>query len=417
MAPSTDNMYALTDFPEKYSYNPSDDQFRSHLLSTLLHSPTTAHKICDVVLITSDHHKVPACRALLAVHSEYFRTLFFSEFKQSEPDAIQLTMRSSVLHHVLTFAYTGHCALVRDMLDSPHFSHFFRKHDELRLLVELAAAADYYGFVLLHRWCDSALHRICTRFHAAACTVVQAMSDNDASHPSRALLVKLIRSNCKTAFNVPQSVSDDSTFMSNAFMSFGQTPSTPQPVFVPRTDVFGAPLQSRRSEKNVITPFSSMPQTNPVQQVLSDPNTYGILELSPQVLDEVLSDSLASNTHEYLVQCIFYWVTRGSILRRKNCKLKPVKSSSTKREAACKSENTVNKKESKHSTCDSQQLILVDDDRFEWGKKFVSRLDLKAMRIRFVHDFVIPTGLVENVDLLDMLWNYVLSTTCAIAEL
>lgn len=200
-------------------------------------------------------------------------------------------------------------------------------------------------------------------------------------------------------------------------MSFGQTPSTPQPVFVPRTDVFGAPLQSRRSEKNVITPFSSMPQTNPVQQVLSDPNTYGILELSPQVLDEVLSDSLASNTHEYLVQCIFYWVTRGSILRRKNCKLKPVKSSSTKREAACKSENTVNKKESKHSTCDSQQLILVDDDRFEWGKKFVSRLDLKAMRIRFVHDFVIPTGLVENVDLLDMLWNYVLSTTCAIAEL
>lgn len=85
-----------------------------------------AAEFADVILTTTDNVEIPACRALLAIRSPYFKKLFFLPFIEREQRKIPINLHSVPLHQVLHFAYTDSCPLLKmaeqavESLSEPH---------------------------------------------------------------------------------------------------------------------------------------------------------------------------------------------------------------------------------------------------------------------------------------------------------
>ncbi|KAI0560689.1 hypothetical protein FGB62_104g037 [Gracilaria domingensis] len=327
--------------------------------------------------------------------------MFFSKFKEASERTVALSVSSSVLHHVLVYVYTGHCPLVKRMLTRIMAEEYC--DDDFKLLVDIKEAADCYNMGKLFRWCRSTLIQIASEFPELACNIVQCMSVHGLHDETRDEILDFIRENYQDAFNIPQRLFSD--------------------------------IDDEEDENN---------------------NLQGILKLSAETLNDVLDGDLSEfDSHEDLFESIYFWVTNGRLLTGKRCRLRPEGPCQSSHAAAKSDKDTATSEEndsresdldessdsddgsdsddnsssdkssddeeSSDSECsdcedsdDQESFMYVNQDRLEWSKKFVGRLNLKSMRIRYVHDFVIPTGLLENVDLMDVLWNYVLSTTNAI---
>jgi hypothetical protein len=64
--------------------------------------------LCDVVLISEDKHEVPVHRAILAAHSEYFRTKLMGSQKGGQGMIeMHLQCQAPILHHLMKFLYFG----------------------------------------------------------------------------------------------------------------------------------------------------------------------------------------------------------------------------------------------------------------------------------------------------------------------
>lgn len=72
-----------------------------------------AAEFADVTLTTTDNVEIPACRALLAIRSPYFKKLFFLPFIEREQRKVPINLHSVPLLQVLHFAYTDSCPLLK----------------------------------------------------------------------------------------------------------------------------------------------------------------------------------------------------------------------------------------------------------------------------------------------------------------
>jgi len=107
----------------------------------------------DVALVGSDGGRVKAAKNILAMHSPFFRHMFFGNFKEASCDSVTLSYPSEILRWVVTFCYIGEWP--KETFWDEDKSGFFlgaRSDNEAqaRLLVRLRDASDYFELTLLH---------------------------------------------------------------------------------------------------------------------------------------------------------------------------------------------------------------------------------------------------------------------------
>ncbi|PXF42256.1 hypothetical protein BWQ96_07975 [Gracilariopsis chorda] len=138
------------------TYKTQNDVLRRNTLSLLL--GPNAHLYCDTTLVSSDGLRFPVCKSLLALQSTFFQRLFFSQFKESSADEIRVSVKGAVIREVLEFVYLGECQLVERVLRALRDD---QDTLDLRELVELDAAANYFILKALESLCDNLLFDLC----------------------------------------------------------------------------------------------------------------------------------------------------------------------------------------------------------------------------------------------------------------
>ena len=81
------------------------DSHRVSMIETL-NSLRHNEKFCDVYILVEDT-KFPAHKNVLCASSDYFNSMFTSDFQESKKDEIELEGKSKIFEELLEFAYTG----------------------------------------------------------------------------------------------------------------------------------------------------------------------------------------------------------------------------------------------------------------------------------------------------------------------
>lgn len=152
-------------------YKSRNDVLRKNALCLLL--GPDADLYCDTALISGDGVRFPVCKSLLALQSIFFQRLFFSQFKESSEDNIQVPVRGAIVRRVLEFVYLGECQLVERVLKA---SRDDQDTQDLRELVELDAAANYFALNALENMCDNVLFDLCVANSSNYNTIRGAMN-------------------------------------------------------------------------------------------------------------------------------------------------------------------------------------------------------------------------------------------------
>lgn len=313
-------------------------------------------------------------------------------------------MSSQVLRHILIFAYIGHCPLVLSIRKCSTFEDVFERFDDIRLLVQVAASADYCGLNVLHTWCESCLIWVCKKFPLVICTVLASISGYTKHDLLRRKLHEILADRYYKAFNVPEGLGSRSRAESRNSLYRRQRYIE---VYPEETNHYGREYHPDDYDEWLLGTVQNGGYDASCGD--PDPDIYGILALPPQDLDAVLAFIADSESHEHLLQCIFYWVTKGSFLSRTCCNLRVL-------EAANGDEKGIQEVPESISDCERNGVHFVERSRFEWGKRLAANLNPKLMRIRFVYDYVIPTGLLESIDKEELLREHMFSTTEPVRE-
>lgn len=155
------------------------EAIRSNLLGS------AAASFADVTLISSDHQRVPAVRALLGVRSAYFRSRFFAGYSDRSLSEIHVPHTAQILREVLSFAYTDDSRLLQKVEDTLKWQknrkrkpgEAFAEHikpKNLVNLVELVVAADYFQMNTLSARAANALADLVSVEPKFACLVFEA---------------------------------------------------------------------------------------------------------------------------------------------------------------------------------------------------------------------------------------------------
>lgn len=138
-------------------------------------------KASDGVLITSDNKRIPVIRHVLALRSQYFKKLFFSDFRESSSTQVNVDIPCATLLPALQFAYADDAECVRKV----YMCSGVTRKDVMRVL-EVAEIADFLGMEDLLLWCCEALRSSCGGAPGALFTVLLAINE-------RPLLLKSLK--------------------------------------------------------------------------------------------------------------------------------------------------------------------------------------------------------------------------------
>lgn len=338
-----------------------------------------ASEFADVVLSTTDGVHLPACRALLAIRSPYFRKMFFLPFVERDQRTIPVNVKAAPLREVLHFAYTDTSPLLqaatlatsdhRDNNDinevdfrprlsrrnSPHqpstplssysplvlYSHseIFgtdgnsllgkRRYSQDRntdppsiaALIELLHAADYVQISALAESTIAAIRALIDVLPRLACEMYEALhstAHNDDLAKLQHQAATMVRQNPRECFGVPDW----------------------------RTRVSVGP-------RSVPPPLRTGPA-----------NAYSVQILSESAFDAILADSDIFSSETYLFEALFAWAT-GALVTD-----------------LCTSVGTRALAEARNT------------DRWPAALRLATRIDLERLKPSFLRDYVLPSGLV-----------------------
>lgn len=243
---------------------PTDSQFLEET-SQLFLSEAGA-EVCDVIIITKDSNKIPACRAILAIRSPYFKKLFFSGFQEKNEGEVAVGFSERIMRFILEFSYSGKCSLT-ERIDMKFKANHTMPYIDVADLVDLAAAFDYCEMTTFRQICIELLESLGERYVSTSCTAMEAIVRNH-SPPSFATAKRaILRGLCadpRDAFKLPDCV------------------------------------VSKSSRKYTLG---------------KDQKQHGILRLSADTIEQVFDNHFAGDDHEYLFQALYYWATNGDMLQ------------------------------------------------------------------------------------------------------
>lgn len=284
-------------------YQPNDKQTLFQLANTLLHD-FQCH-ITDTILETSDGNKVPACRKLLALKSEYFNSITNS----TEALILQVPINLYAVRETLFFCYTGHSPLVENIAQNK--LNAIVSKESISNLVSVAAAASRLKVRDLHQWSVDVLVDIVNEQPEACCLLLETLIPYEEFLPNAIpSILELIVRKPRSCLRVP----------------------------------------------DIVIPVDGIVFTDH-----SGRYEYGVLDLSSKAMGRVIAAFSNGNDEEYLFQVLYFWATKGTLL-------------------PC-------------SCCIADDV--VECERWEQAKYMAKLLDLKKMRVRFLRDYVAPTGLLD----------------------
>lgn len=289
----------------------------------------SAAEVCDVTIVTSDDEKIPACKALLAIRSMYFKNLFFSDFQEKDSEDVSIGFTARVMRNLLEFAYSGRSQLT-ERINATYEGNRDMPYVDVADLVDLTSALDYCEMETFQKTCLDLLVALGPRYASTSCTALEAITKNHSPslfEPVKAAFMKDVLINPRASFKVPDAV---------------------------------------------ISETSKRYTLGKVQQ------QYGILCLSEATLHEVLRSDFPRQEQEYLFQALYFWATDGKILK-----------------------NGFEERDD-----GKIEKGLFTGVKWESAKRLVKHLDLRAMRVMFLRDYVEPTGLVDKDMLCGVLWHH-----------
>ena len=137
----------------------------SMALENLLKDPS----LSDVELVGTNGGSISAHKLILASRSEVFRTLFYGHFRESSSPSVNLGFQGTVLREIVQYCYTDTISLLLlddddDDDDDDDTSHRREISSSFAVMIlELLAAADYFGFPKLaeriFRWVIRSIHQ------------------------------------------------------------------------------------------------------------------------------------------------------------------------------------------------------------------------------------------------------------------
>jgi hypothetical protein len=98
----------------------------------------------DVELQGTDGERVPAHRTILAARSKVFETMLFGSFSEAVKPVVEVGYRGAALRSLIEYCYTDNVSLLDDDDTSESV-------EAVATILELACAADYFGFPKLCR--------------------------------------------------------------------------------------------------------------------------------------------------------------------------------------------------------------------------------------------------------------------------
>lgn len=339
-----------------------------------------ASEFADVVLTTTDGMRLPACRALLAIRSPYFRKLFFLPFVERDQRTIPVNMKAAPLREVLHFAYTDTSPLLQaatlatsDQRDSNERSHIDNRPCPSRRNSSQQASAPrtlYPPFVnhsdneafgtygpnsLLgkRRYSQGrnsdlpSIASLIELLHAADYVQMSALSESTIA-AIRGLLDVLPRLACEMyeALYSTAHTDDFTKLQQQAATMVRQNPR----------ECFGVPDWRTR--------VSVGPRAVPPPLRADSSETYSIQVLSESALDAILADPDIFSSETYLFEALFAWAT-GALVTD-----------------LCTSVGTRALEEARNTT------------RWPAALRLSTRIDLERSKPSFLRDYVLPSGLI-----------------------
>ena len=283
----------------------------------------TACDLSDVTLISSDDERIPACRALLAVRSHFFRNLFFHAFaERGSPEVSVPTICAASLRSLIQFAYTDEA----DIIDRADGFTKKREASALRplipLLVDLALVADFVDIpALAERTCNLLTLIIDTVEPSVACHVFERIGGTNtvnedlsalSKHAARAISCK--PTDCLQVPDIRLNMNSKKTSLNDGRKHNKRTMDSVQQI-IPAND------EQESSLPNDCAPPPPSPNIN--LQVINQSTTGnnstnqrsgGVLALSERSLDILLSDKDILASDNYLFQVVYFWATNGKTL-------------------------------------------------------------------------------------------------------
>jgi hypothetical protein len=110
----------------------------SRVLSQLL----SDEELSDLTLEGSDGEQIKTNRCILAVRSKVFRAMLFGNYSEAKRSVIKVEYKGRVLKAVVDYCYTDHADLFDEISCDDSWA---------RAMVQLAAAADFFGLSLLRK--------------------------------------------------------------------------------------------------------------------------------------------------------------------------------------------------------------------------------------------------------------------------
>jgi hypothetical protein len=115
----------------------------------------------DVCLTGVDGGSIQASRTILSMRSQFFKRMFFGDFRESHLVNVPLLFRSSTLEHIVQYCYSDEVGA-----DS----------NDARGMVRLRSAADFFGLPNLHYATTDRLVSLVVAKPGLACTVLDELS-------------------------------------------------------------------------------------------------------------------------------------------------------------------------------------------------------------------------------------------------
>lgn len=142
-------------------------------------------KFHDVVLQTSDNHKVPALRAVLAIRSPFFATLLYGPFAESASKTVAIDLTQRSLTQILHFIYSDDSPTLRRIDNTiRRAGHGFRARRnawdaltcrDIHAASDVIAAADFCQIHALTKWGCALIMKAVRVKQGLACTAFQAI--------------------------------------------------------------------------------------------------------------------------------------------------------------------------------------------------------------------------------------------------
>lgn len=323
-------------------------------------------EISDVTLVSCDGKRFPSVRAILAMRSPYFRSVFFGGYAEEKRSEVKLTCNGEVIEQILEYVYTDDCEIL-NVVNTVIGKKGIRKRKSgeafaeditarrVVCLVDVIIACDYLQINDLAEVAVKAVDNLVQSVRKVACLVLELVN----RQPEIQLLKGLKEAALKTIRSFPR----ETLLVEDYRVTTKKL------------------LLGKNQESNVDKQFVE----------------NGVLILGKGTLQEILSDQDLFTSETYLFQVLFFWATDGEHLHS----LEPLKPA----QSANKDKKLRNKDSSTQGSAERSLALFAgkrDSERWNEAKKLVKHIKLDKVKPSFIRDFVELTGLVDENTFLDI---------------